>query len=222
LMRARFADRRAAGRELAQQLSRYAQRRDLVVLGLARGGVPVAYEVAQALEAPLDVFVVRKLGVPGREELAMGAIGPGGMRVLNRDVIAMVGIEERQLEGVTEREHRELERRERIYRGYREAIAPVDGHSAIVVDDGLATGATMRAAIRALREHRAEEITVAVPVASMQTYAEVGELADHIVCACMPEPFMAVGIWYSDFRPTTDAEVRELLACARATATAGR
>jgi putative phosphoribosyl transferase len=209
-MEARFADRSAAGRELAERLSRYAGRKDIVVLGLPRGGVPVAYEVAAALAAPLDVFVVRKLGVPGHEELAMGAIASGGVRVLNERVVNEVGIDAPEIEAVADRERAELERRERAYRGERDPI-DVEGKTVIVVDDGLATGATMRAAITALRDRQADTIVVAVPTGSPQTCAEIGETVDEIVCARTPEEFTAVGLWYRDFEPTSDDEVRRLL-----------
>jgi predicted phosphoribosyltransferase len=182
-----------------------------VVLGLPRGGVPVAYEVARALDAPLDVFVVRKLGVPGQEELAMGAIASGGVRVLNDEVVAATGIDEPEIEVVAERERAEVERRERTYRGDRHPI-DVEGRTAIVVDDGLATGATMRAAVKALRERRAGTIVVAVPTASPETCAELGEAVDEIICARTPEPFIALGLWYDDFTPTSDDEVRRLVA----------
>jgi predicted phosphoribosyltransferase len=211
-----FADRRAAGQELARRLGHYAERPDVVVLGLPRGGVPVAYEVASALGAPLDVFVVRKLGVPGHEELAMGAIASGGVRVLNRDVLALVGIPSAAIADVTAREYHELELRERLYRGGRVPL-DVAGRTAVVVDDGLATGATMRAAIAALRKRRAAAIVVAVPIASPDTCAELAPAADELVCARTPEPFMAVGLWYQDFSATSDEEVRALLeAAARA------
>jgi predicted phosphoribosyltransferase len=209
-MEARFADRSAAGRELAERLSRYAGRKDIAVLGLPRGGVPVAYEVAAALAAPLDVFVVRKLGVPGHEELAMGAIASGGVRVLNERVVNEVGIDAPEIEAVADRERAELERRERAYRGERDPI-DVEGKTVIVVDDGLATGATMRAAITALRDRQADTIVVAVPTGSPQTCAEIGETVDEIVCARTPEEFTAVGVWYRDFEPTSDDEVRRLL-----------
>jgi putative phosphoribosyl transferase len=209
-MREPFADRREAGRELAGRLAHHAGRDDVVVLGLPRGGVPVADEVARALGAPLDVLVVRKLGVPGREELAMGAIASGGVRVLNGDVIAAAGVSRREIEAVAEREGRELERREGAYRGGRPPI-DVAGRTAIVVDDGLATGATMRAAITTLRERRVGAIIVAVPVAAPEICAEIGGLADETVCALTPERLTAVGLWYRDFAPTSDEEVRALL-----------
>jgi putative phosphoribosyl transferase len=205
-----FADRSAAGRQLGERLSHYAGRDDVVVLGLPRGGVPVAYEVARALRAPLDVFVVRKLGVPGHEELAMGAIASGGVRVLNDQVVAAAGIRHSEIEAVAERERSEVVRREHAYRGDREPI-DLEGRTAIVVDDGLATGATMRAAVKALRERHAATIVVAVPTASAKTCADVGEIVDEIVCVHTPEPFMAVGLWYRDFTATSDDEVRTLL-----------
>jgi predicted phosphoribosyltransferase len=210
-----FADRREAGRELAGRLRTYARRRGVVVLGLPRGGLPVAYEVARALEAPLDVFVVRKLGVPGHEELAFGAIASGGVRVLNDDVIAAVGLGDAEIEAVTEREARELARRERLYRGEREPI-DIRGGTAVLVDDGLATGASMRAAVAAVRQHGAAHVVVAVPTAAAQTCAELGAAVDDIVCARTPARFVAVGFHYRDFRPTSDEEVRTLLDQARA------
>ena len=208
---ARYADRRDAGRVLAEQLSAYAARDDVVVLGLPRGGVPVAYEVARALAAPLDVLVVRKLGLPGREELAMGAISSGGVRVLNRDVLARAAVAPAELEAVAAREQAELERREQAYRDGR---APLDvaGRVAVVVDDGLATGATMRAAVTALRRRRAARVVVAVPVAAAEICAELGRQADEVQCARKPDPFVAVGVWYRSFKPTSDEEVRRLLA----------
>jgi putative phosphoribosyl transferase len=209
-----FHDRRDAGRQLAAKLSQLAGRDDLVVLGLPRGGVPVAYEVARALGAPLDVFVVRKLGVPGHEELAMGAIASGGVRVLNRDVLRQAGINGDTLERVTEAEQRELERREREYRDGREPLDPA-GRTVVLVDDGLATGSTMRAAVAALREQRPNAIVVAVPTASEQTCKEFESEVDAIVCATTPEPFYAVGLWYEDFSQTSDEEVHQLLAAAR-------
>jgi predicted phosphoribosyltransferase len=211
-----FADRRAAGQELGRHLGHYADRQDVVVLGLPRGGMPVAFEVASALAAPLDVFVVRKLGVPGHEELAMGAIASGGVRVLNRDVLALIEIGSAEIAALTARERRELELREQLYRGERTPI-DVTGRTTVVVDDGLATGATMRAAIAALRERRAAAIVVAVPIASPDTCAELAPAADELICARTPEPFMAVGLWYEDFSATSDEEVRALLeASARA------
>jgi predicted phosphoribosyltransferase len=195
---------------LAAELQAYADRRDVVVLALPRGGVPVAFEVARALHAPLDVFVVRKLGLPGHEEVAMGAIATGGVRILNEDVVRRLGISEAVIEAVTGRERRELERRERLYRGGRPA-PDVRRSTVILVDDGLATGSTMRAAIAALRKHGPARIVVAVPVGAPETCAEFQAEADETVCAVMPEPFHAVGQWYRDFSQTTDEEVHELL-----------
>ena len=210
-LQAPFADRQAAGRELAKHLSRYAGQDGIVVLGLPRGGVPVAYEVASVLQAPLDVLVVRKLGVPGQEELAMGAIASGGVLVLNAAIVADAGVDRRTLDAVTELETDELARREEAYRGDREPVA-VSGRTAILVDDGLATGATMRAAIASVRERGARSVVVAVPVAARQTIAELRRVVDDIVCPWAPDPFVAVGVWYRDFSATTDDEVRDLLA----------
>jgi predicted phosphoribosyltransferase len=205
-----FTDRRAAGRELARRLTDYSERDDVVVLGLPRGGVPVAYEVALALGAPLDVFVVRKLGVPGHEELAMGAIASGGVLVTNREVLAAARIAPAEIEAAIERERAELERRERLYRGGLDAI-DLHGRIALAVDDGLATGATMRAAIEALRRRTAEAVVVAVPIAAPVTCTELARHADAIVCVQTAEPLIAVGVWYRDFTATSDDEVRELL-----------
>jgi erythromycin esterase-like protein/predicted phosphoribosyltransferase len=211
-MKARpFRDRREAGRHLASKLAAYANRSDVLVLGLARGGVPVAYEVAHALAAPLDVFIVRKLGVPGYEELAMGAIATGGVRVLNNQLVERLGIPEYLIEVVAAREQEELRRRERLYRG---GLPPLDarGRTVILVDDGLATGTTMQAAIKALKQQDPARIVVAVPIASRETCEELKAEADDVICAVTPEPFHAVGLWYEDFAQTTDEEVRELLA----------
>ena len=205
-----FTDRRHAGRVLAAALREYAGRRDLVVLALPRGGVPVAYEVARALHAPLDVFVVRKLGVPGHEELAMGALAPGGLCVLNEDVVRQLDITRQDIVRAARREHEELVRRERAYRGER-LRTDVMGRIVLLVDDGLATGSSMRAAIRALRQQQPARIVVAVPVAAPETCAELAAEADDVVCAATPEPFHAVGLWYEDFSQTRDEEVRELL-----------
>lgn len=206
-----FVDRHAAGRELAEHLSDFAGSEDVVVIGLPRGGVPVAYEVARALGAPLDTLVVRKLGVPGHEELAMGAIASGGVEVRNEQVIASSGVDDDTIEAVAGHERAELKRRERAYRGDR---GPVDvaGRTALVVDDGLATGATMRAAVSTLRERGAAVIVVAVPIAASAVCAEMGELVDEVVCVRTPDPFVAIGLWYHDFEPTSDDEVRHLLA----------
>jgi erythromycin esterase-like protein/predicted phosphoribosyltransferase len=206
-----FRDRREAGRRLAEKLVTYANRPDVLVLALPRGGVPVAYEVTRALGAPLDVFVVRKLGVPGYEELAMGAVATGGVRVLNDQLIERLGMPEPLIDAVTAREQQELTRRERLYRGGRPP-PDVRGRTVILVDDGLATGATMQAAIEALRQQNPARIVVAVPTASPDTCDEMKKKADDVICAMTPEPFYAVGRWYQDFSQTTDEEVRELLA----------
>lgn len=210
----RFADRADAGRELARRLEAYANRRDGLVLGLARGGMPVAFEVATALNLPLDVFLVRKLGVPGRGELAMGAIASGGVRVMNDDVVRSLGLSTEEIDPVAAREQQELERRERTYRdGGQPAV--VDGRLAILVDDGLATGASMRAAVRALKRRDAAEIVVAVPIAPPDTCAALQLEANAVICARTPEPFRAVGVWYQDFSQITDDEVRGLVARSR-------
>lgn len=209
-----FRDRTEAGRRLARELARYANRADVVVLGLPRGGIPVAYEVARALEAPLDVFVVRKLGLPGQEELAVGAIASGGVRVVNEKLLKHLRVPAGVLDKIAAREERELMRREGAYRGGRTPV-PITGRIAILVDDGLATGASMRAAAAALRRLGPARIIVAVPVGAAETCAEFGALADQVVCAETPEPFWAVGNWYDDFSQTTDDEVSELLERAR-------
>lgn len=205
-----FRDRRHAGQVLAERLAHYAGRDDVLVLGLPRGGVPVADEVARKLGAPLDVFVVRKLGVPGHEELAMGAIASGGVRVLNDYVVGELGIDEATISRVAAVESAELERRERSYRGDR---GPVDlrGRTVLLVDDGLATGSTMRAAAQAARRAGAKEVVVAVPVAAERTCEAFRREVDDVVCAYTPEPFFAVGQWYDDFSPTSDDEVRQVL-----------
>jgi predicted phosphoribosyltransferase len=208
-----FRDRAEAGRRLAVKLNKYAGRPDVLVLALPRGGVPIAYEVAEALGAPLDVFLVRKLGVPGREELAMGALASGGVRVLNEDVIDAVGIPEQVIDEVASREQKELERRERLYRDDRPP-PEVEGRTVILVDDGLATGSSMRAAVAALRKLKPARIVVAVPVGAHQTCSELAREADEVVCAVTPDPFYAVGLWYEDFAQTSDEEVRDLLASA--------
>jgi predicted phosphoribosyltransferase len=205
-----FRDRTDAGRQVAARLSRFADRPGVVVLGLPRGGVPVAYEVARALHAPLDIFLVRKLGVPGHEELAMGAIASGGVRVLNEDVVQSLRIPPAAIDYVAAREQAELERRESSYRGGRPA-PDVSGRVVILVDDGLATGSTMKAAVAALRQQNPARLVVAVPVAALPTCAELAGLVDEIVCAETPEPFYAVGTWYDDFAQTTDEELRRLL-----------
>jgi predicted phosphoribosyltransferase len=207
----RFRDRTEAGRYLAELLPDYAGRDDVVVLALPRGGVPVGYEVAKALGAPLDVFVVRKLGVPGHPELAMGAIATGGVLVLDEGLVRRLGISEEQIRRAVETELRELERREAAYRGGRDP-PNLEGKTVILVDDGLATGATMRAAALAVRNYNPERVVVAVPVAAGQTCDEFRDDVDDIICAVTPSPFHAVGLWYEDFSQTSDEEVRELLA----------
>jgi putative phosphoribosyl transferase len=206
----RFRDRRDAGRQLAEKLSAYANRPDVLVLGLPRGGVPVAYEVAKVLNAPLDVFLVRKLGVPGHEELAMGAIASGSVRVLNKNVVQSLRLSDQTIEAVAAAEQRTLVRRERVYRGDRPQLAVRD-QTIILVDDGLATGATMRAAVVALRQQQPRRIVVAVPVAAPETCDEFRAEVDDIVCAITPPLFYAVSLWYQDFSQTSDEEVRALL-----------
>jgi putative phosphoribosyl transferase len=205
-----FADRADAGRQLASRLAQF-EGADTLVLALPRGGVPVAFEVAVALHAPLDVFLVRKLGVPGHEELAMGAIASGGVRVVNRPVIEQLRIPRGVFDSVAASEQLELERRERAYRDQRPP-AEVRHKVVIVIDDGLATGSTMRAAIVALRQHDPESIVVGVPVGAAATCAALRPEVDDVVCVVMPEPFLGVGVWYADFHQITDAEVRALLA----------
>jgi predicted phosphoribosyltransferase len=209
-MTSRFLDRREAGRRLAADLAQYANRADVRVLALPRGGVPVAFEVARALDAPLDVFVVRKLGVPGHEEYAMGAIATGGVVLLNDEVVRSVGVSDASVQRVLRDERRELERREHRYRGDR-APPDVAGRTVILVDDGLATGSTMLAAVAALRAERPAQIVVAVPVASSESCEAMRRAADKVVCSVTPEPFYAVGLWYDDFSQTSDDEVHELL-----------
>ena len=209
-MAGRFRDRSEAGRVLATKLTTYADRPDVLVLGLPRGGVPVAYEVAQALHAPLDVFLVRKLGLPGHEELAMGAIASGGVLVRNEQLVETLDIPDHVIDAVAADEQRELERRERAYRDDRPP-PDVCGRTVILVDDGLATGATMRAAAAALRQQQPARIVIAVPTAAPETCEEFRSEVDEIVCAMTPEPFYAVGLWYEDFSQTTDAEVHNLL-----------
>jgi putative phosphoribosyl transferase len=206
----RFRDRAEAGRVLAQKLERYHGDPNAIVLALPRGGVPVGFELAHALAVPLDVFVVRKLGAPGQEELAIGAIASGGTRVLNERVVREFALDEEMIARAAAAEQTELVRRERAYRGDRGPVE-VEGRIVIVVDDGLATGATMRAAALALRARDPERLVVAVPVAAEQTCAELRDDVDEVVCTLTPEPFLAVGLWYDDFSQTTDDEVRQLL-----------
>jgi predicted phosphoribosyltransferase len=205
-----FQDRSEGGRLLAQALRQYEGRPDVVVLALPRGGVPVAYEVAKALKAPLDVFIVRKLGVPGHEELAMGAIATGGVRILNDEVVRQLNVPPQMIELTTMREQQELERRERLYRGDKPA-PDVRGKTVIVVDDGLATGSTMKVALAALRQQQPAKLIAAAPIAPPDTCESLQEVADEVVCAVTPEPFMAVGAWYRRFDQTTDEEVRDLM-----------
>ena len=205
-----FGNRREAGVELAASLRHYAGRNDVVVLALPRGGLPVAFEVAEALDAPLDIFLVRKLGLPGHPELAMGAIASGGVRVLNDDVVRWYDIPDRAIEAVARTEQAELERREQEYRQGRSLI-DLRGKTVILVDDGLATGSTMKAAVQAVRRHAPAQVIVAVPVGSLGSCEELAEISDETVCARIPEPFSAVGQWYYDFSQTTDEEVRQLL-----------
>jgi putative phosphoribosyl transferase len=207
----RFHDRAEAGRLLADRLRHYAGRDDVIVLALPRGGVPVGYEVAKALGAPLDVFVVRKLGVPGYEELAMGAIASGGLIVLNREALQALPITEADIQRAAAAELRELERREEAYRGGGHDPPHVEGKTVILVDDGLATGSTMRAAALAVRQLNPARAVVAVPVAAAETCDEFRDVVDEIVCSVTPRPFRAVGLWYEDFSQTSDDEVRELL-----------
>ncbi|MFB3904114.1 MAG: phosphoribosyltransferase [Acidobacteriota bacterium] len=209
-MRRRFRNRSEAGRVLAEKLAPYAGRPDVLVLALPRGGVPVAYEVARSLDAPLDVFVVRKLGVPGHEELAMGAMASGGIRVLNHDVVRSLEISQEAIDRVAAKEREELERREKAYRGDRPP-AQAQGRTVILIDDGLATGSTMRAAVLALKQQHPAAVIVAAPTAARETCDEFRTEVDEIICAVTPEPFYAVGLWYEDFSQTTDEEVRDLL-----------
>ena len=205
-----FQDRSQAGRILASHLEKYRDRPDVLVLALPRGGVPVAYEIAQALNAPLDIFVVRKLGLPGQEEVAMGAIAMGEIRVLNEELIQQLNIPRNVIDAITAREQQELERRQRVYRGDKPA-PDVRGRTVIVVDDGLATGSTMVAALAALRKQQPARLIVAVPTAPPETCDGLRAYADEVVCALTPDPFRSVGSWYQGFDQTTDDEVRDLL-----------
>lgn len=206
-----FRDRVHAGRVLAQKLKHYADRSDVLVLALPRGGVPVAFEVASALHVPMDVFLVRKLGVPGQEELAMGAIATGGLRVLNDEVVGALNVSSATIDQAAALAKTELDRRERLYRG--DLPAPdLKDRVVILVDDGLATGSTMRAAARAARQRRPARLVVAVPIGAAETCQELSSEVDEVVCAITPEPFHAVGLWYEEFSQTSDEEVRALLA----------
>lgn len=205
-----FRDRSEAGKHLATKLLNYQDRRDVLVLALPRGGVPVAFEVAQVLRVPLDIFLVRKLGVPGHEELAMGAIASGGVRVLNEDIVKYLNIPENVIDSIAETELKELQRREFVYRGNRPE-PDVKGKTVILIDDGLATGSTIRAAAQALRQQEPARIIVAVPVSAPERCDEYRIGVDEIVCAVTPESFFGVGQWYFDFSQTTDDEVRDLL-----------
>lgn len=207
---ARFSDRRDAGRVLARELTAYAGRSDVIVLALPRGGVPVAYEVALALNAPLDIFIVRKLGLPGHEELAIGAIASGGVRVLNEDIIHALNIPEAMINRVAQQELQELGRREQLYRGDRPML-DVQDKTVILIDDGLATGASMRAAVSGVRTQHPARIVIAVPTAAPETCNAFEFEVDEIVCAMTPEPFFGVGKWYENFSQITDEEVHTLL-----------
>lgn len=208
-MTTRFYDRTQAGKLLAAQLAAYSTRPDVLVLALPRGGVPVGFEIASALHVPLDVMIVRKLGVPGREELAFGALAPGNVRVLNDNVVVALGISDEVIDQVTAREQRELERRERLYRGNRPAC-PIQGHIVLLVDDGIATGATMHAAVAVVKQQQPAHVIIAVPVAAAATYDEFAA-ENEVVCILQPEEFYAVSYWYERFSQTSDEEVRDLL-----------
>lgn len=205
-----FRDRIEAGRLLAERLVSYRDRSDVVVLALPRGGVPIAHEVASALHVPFDVYVVRKLGVPGHEELAMGAIAPGGVRLINREVVDALGISPAVIESAAINEQIELDRREQVYRGTRAPLRLAEA-TVILVDDGLATGSTMRAAVMAVRQQQPARVVVAVPVGASTTCQELAREADEVVCLRTPEPFVAVGLWYIDFTQTSDRDVQQLL-----------
>ena len=205
-----FQDRAEAGRKLAERLAHYSNRSDVLILALPRGGVPVAFEVAEALKAPLDVLVVRKLGTPGQEELAMGAIASGGVRVLHDEVVRTLGISAREIEAVTAKAQKELERREQTYRGDR-PFPDLHGRTLIVVDDGIATGTTMRAAIAALKEQHPSRLVVAIPVAPLSTCEELKMEVPEVICLLTPEAFYAISLWYEKFPQTSDEEVKDLL-----------
>jgi putative phosphoribosyl transferase len=212
----KFKDRTEAGQVLARKLAAYANHEDVVVLALPRGGVPVAFEIATALNVPLDVFLVRKLGVPGQSELAMGAIASSGVRVLNQDIVRSLRLSDAVIDKVAAKEQQELERRERLYRDDR-PIPLLHERTVIIVDDGLATGATMRAAIEAIRQQQPARIVVAVPISSPETCRDLAVEVDEIICVETPQPFCSVGLWYEDFPQTTDEEVRALLKQAQTT-----
>ncbi len=212
----KFKDRTEAGQVLARKLAAYANHEDVVVLALPRGGVPVAFEIATALNVPLDVFLVRKLGVPGQSELAMGAIANGGVRVLNQDIVRSLRLSDAVIDKVAAQEQQELERRERLYRDDR-PLPLLHERTVIIVDDGLATGATMRAAIEAIRQQQPARIVVAVPISSPETCRDLAVEVDEIICVETPQPFCSVGLWYEDFPQTTDEEVRALLKQAQTT-----
>ncbi|HEY7089331.1 MAG TPA: phosphoribosyltransferase [Tepidisphaeraceae bacterium] len=206
-----FSDRSHAGKVLANQLQAHANEPDVLVLALPRGGVPVAYEVAKALGSPLDVFQVRKLGVPGEEELAMGALASGGILFLNRGIIESIGITPEQIDAVIQQEQAELERRDRAYRGDR-PTPQINGKTVILIDDGLATGSTMRAAAEAIRRQQPKRLIIAVPTGAAETCEQLRAFADEVICAIAPSDFRAVGLWYEDFPQLNDQQVRELLA----------
>jgi putative phosphoribosyl transferase len=213
-----FENRIQAGRLLGQALAGYAKRQDVIILALPRGGVPVGFEVAQIINAPLDIMLVRKLGTPGQEELAMGAIASGGVCVLNDDIVAALDITQEEIEAAATRERKELERRERAYRGD-QPPPPIENHCVILIDDGLATGASMLAAVAGLKQRKPAAIVVAVPVAPPDTVERLQEEADDVVCLATPEPFSAVGRWYREFTQTSDDEVKSILAHAWAKST---
>ena len=219
-MRQPFQDRREAGQQLATQLTDYADRLDVIVLGLPRGGVPIAYEISATLHVPLDVCLVRKLGVPGQKELAMGAIAPGDVMVLNRDVIRSLQITQAALDTVTAEEQQELNRRDRAYRGDR-AFPDLQKHTVLLVDDGIATGSTIRAAIATIRAAKAQAIVVAVPIAPAEVVKSLAAIVDRVVCLLMPEPLHSIGQWYENFDQTSDEEVRDLLRRGNAVSSAG-
>lgn len=205
-----FKNRQDSGEQLAPELETYKGDPDVIVFGLARGGVPVARKIAEYLNAPLDVYIVRKLGVPGQRELALGAIASGGDRVLNKDIVETLEISQDYIDEIAKQEEQELKRREELYRGVRE-LPELEGRIVILVDDGLATGASMRAAIRAVRTHQPKKIIVAVPVAPQDTCDDLSDLVDEMICLETPQPFGGVGAWYDEFHQTTDQEVRSIL-----------